>query len=66
MLLGANAAFNCDTAYDTPSNFTLMDLGDNETLIASPFNDAPNRDFSRVDIGNIKEGALPNNFGGGQ
>jgi len=55
---GGNAVFDCATAYIAPEN-TSYDLGDNETLTASPFTDAAGGDFSPVDTGNVKEGALP-------
>lgn len=66
--IGGNAVYNCTTAFTlTPAagSILLDNLGDNETLTASPFNDAANGDFSPVDTGNVKEGALPNVVGGG-
>ncbi len=62
---GGNSAYNNETDYTSPSSWTLKDLGDNETLSASPFTDAANGDFSPVDTGNVKEGALPQIIGGG-
>lgn len=57
-----NAVYNCATAY---SNGEVFYTSDNETLSASPFTDATNDDFSPVDTGNVKEGALPQVFGDG-
>jgi len=63
--LHGNAIYDCTTPIDA-SNFSgLLDYGDNEVLTASPFNDAANGDFSPADVGNVKEGALPNVIGGG-
>lgn len=59
---GGNAVFNCTTAYPTPSGEIVINLGDNETLSASPFTDAANQDFSPVDTGSVKEGHLPASF----
>jgi hypothetical protein len=59
-----NAVYDCTTAYDSGLENDLG-LGDNETLTASPFTDAANGDFSLVDIGNVREGALPQVIGGG-
>jgi hypothetical protein len=59
-----NAVYNCTTPYDFSTRLAVLEQ-DNEILTASPFNDAANGDFSPVDIGNIREGALPNIIGGG-
>lgn len=59
---GGNAVYNCTTAYSFED--IALDYGDNETLSASPFNDAANGDFSPVDTGNVIEGALPQIIGG--
>lgn len=66
LIYGGNAAFNNATNYTAPAAFTLDDLGDNETLLASGFKDAANRDFSPINTGSVKEGALPADFGNGQ
>jgi hypothetical protein len=50
-----NAVYNCTTAYDNNALYS----SDNETLSASPFNDAANGDFSPVDTGNVLQGSLP-------
>ena len=60
---GGNAVYDCATNYATLSGYLLYDLGDNETLSASPFTDATNGDFSPVDTGNVKEGSLPDVIG---
>jgi hypothetical protein len=62
---GGNAVQDCTTDYGAVSGITLMDLGDNESLSASPFTNAATDDFSPVDTGNVKEGALPTTIGGG-
>lgn len=63
VLLGANAVYNCATAYDGTASVSL-DLGDNETLGASPFAKSgadtfANRltYFAPVDTGNVFGGA---------
>ena len=61
---GANAVYNCTTAYKALANLVGVDYGDDETLTASPFTDAANGDFSPVDTGNVKEGALPSTLAG--
>ncbi len=62
---GGNAVYDCTTAYkDAGYNWSpLNHLGDNETLLASPFVDGAGADFSPVNTGNIKEGALPQTLG---
>ena len=62
---GGNAAYDNTTEYSAPV-LVVHSLGDNETLSASPFTDAANGDFSPVDTGNVKEGALLADFGNGQ
>lgn len=65
---GGNSAYNNETNYTAPSNHVVQQLGgasSNETLTASPFKDAANGDFSPVDTGSVREGALPQVFGGG-
>ena len=62
---GGNAYFNCASGFDAPANHVIMDLGDNETLSASPFEDASTGDFRSVNTGNVRAGALPNIIGGG-
>jgi hypothetical protein len=61
--LRGNAVYNCTTAYEAGGVYGLDE--DNETLTASPFNDAANGDFSPVSVGNVIEGALPAEIGGG-
>jgi len=63
--IGGNAFFNCETEISAPSLWTVLDIGDDETLLVSAFTDAPNADFSTIDTGNIKAGALPKTFGDG-
>jgi hypothetical protein len=59
-----NAVYNCTTAYTFTNDAAPGSYwGDNETLTASPFTDAASNDFSPVDTGNVKEGALPQTFG---
>lgn len=65
IIFGANAVYDCATAYETPTSWVALDLGDNETLTASPFTDAANGDFSPVSTGNVFEGSLPKVIGGG-
>ncbi len=60
---GGNASFNNTTHYSAPAGHVIMNLGDNETLSVSGFTDGPNKDFSPVNTGNVKEGALPASFG---
>ena len=62
MYYGGNSVYNCTTAYPTPGGEIVTNLGDNETLSASPFTDAANQDFSPVDTGSVKEGHLPASF----
>jgi len=62
---GGNAVYNCETAYIAPAAYAIDSIGDNETLTASPFTDAAGGDFSPVDTGNVKEGALPQTFANG-
>ena len=60
-LYAGNAVRNCTTPYGGTAvvNMAL----DNETLtLASPFTSASTGDFSPVDTGNVKEGALPSEF----
>lgn len=64
-IFGGNAEFNCNIGFEAPSEYILHDYGDNETLTASPFTSASTLDFSPVDTGNVKEGALPQDFGDG-
>jgi hypothetical protein len=66
-MYGANAVYNCTTPYAVDGIYgdIMLALGDNETLTASPFNDAANGDFSPVDVGSVIEGALPQVIGGG-
>jgi hypothetical protein len=63
--VSGNGVYNCTTAYSLTGSGPVPEYGDNETLTASPFNDAANGDFSPVDTGNVIEGALPNVIGGG-
>ena len=58
---GGNSVYNCATAIGTPE-FALDYIGGNETLAASPFTSASTGDFSPVDTGSVKEGALPATF----
>lgn len=59
-----NGVFDCTTPYIfTGADVSTLD--DNEILTASPFTDAANFNFIPVDIGNVKEGGLPNIIGGG-
>ncbi len=60
-MIAGNAVYDCATAYDI--NDVFMYETDNETLSASPFNDAANADFTPVDTGNVKEGAKPGKIG---
>ena len=63
---GGNAVYDCESEYvEGTTNRYMNNLGDNEILIASPFNAASTGDFSRVDTGNVKEGALPSFIGVG-
>ena len=64
-ITGGNAVYNCSTGYVAAGRGPVRDYGDDETLTASPFTDAANGDFSPVDTGNVKEGALPQIIGGG-
>ena len=64
-LYGGNAVFDCTTAYTIGDGNVHHDLGDNEILTESPFVDAANGDFTPVDTGNVRVGALPNVIGGG-
>jgi hypothetical protein len=56
-LYGGNAAYNCENEYTTIGDYTVHDMGDNETLSASPFTSASTDDFNPVDTGNVKQGA---------
>lgn len=58
-----NAVYDCETAISNSGD--VVWASDNETLSATPFADAANGDFSPVDTGNVKEGALPQVIGGG-
>ena len=64
---GGNAAYNNTTNYVAPSGVghQLGGSASNEALSASPFADAAAGDFSPVDTGSVKEGSLPQDFGGG-
>lgn len=64
-VVGGNASYNNTTDYVGPTEFATYDLGDDESLSASPFTDPTNNDFNPVNTGNVKEGALPSEFGGG-
>lgn len=57
-----NAFYDC-TATIANSDRILVGNTDNETLSASPFVDAANGDFTPVDTGNVKDGALPQYVG---
>lgn len=61
-LWGGNAAYNNATNYSLPTVIINNDLGDNETLSASPFNSPSTNDFAPNDTGSIKEGARPQAF----
>ena len=63
-IVEGNAVYDCTTAYSVPGRAAGRSL-DNETLTASPFTSAATGDFSPVDTGNVKEGALPQIIGGG-
>ncbi len=54
-----NSVYDCETAFDNPNGDIHVGDTANETLASSPFTDAANYDFTTVDVGNIKEGALP-------
>jgi len=58
---GGNSEFNCDAGFGTPLH-DYAQLGDNETLSASPFRDATNDDFTPLNVGNVLYGALPQGF----
>lgn len=59
VIYGMNAVHaSSGTAYDNSGDI-LVDHGNNETLITSPFVDASANDFTPIDAGNIKEGAYP-------
>lgn len=62
---GGNACYNNETEYNQLATRVGVNLGDNETLTASPFTSASTGDFSPVDTGNVKEGSLPQLIGGG-
>jgi len=57
-----NAFYDCTTNIAN-SDRILAGNTDNETLSASPFVDAANGDFTPVDTGNVKDGALPQYVG---
>lgn len=61
-----NVSYNNTQDYRAPGDKTIFGLSDNEVLTESPFTDAANGDFSPVNTGNVKEGSLPGEFGGGQ
>ena len=46
-LYGYNKVYDCATAYDTTGD-VYLDLGNNDTLLSSPFADATNKDMSLV------------------
>lgn len=65
-IVRGNSFYNCATEIDDASaEFPPIIKADNETLSASPFTSASTGDFSPVDTGNVKEGALPQVIGGG-
>ena len=60
-----NAYFDCTTGVSGPTNWPpLVDI-DNEELTVSPFTDPDSGDFSPVDTGSVREGALSQTIGGG-
>ncbi len=61
-----NAVQNCATDYAAITDKIIYGETDNESLGASPFTAAGTGDFSPVNTGNVKEGALPPDFGDGQ
>ena len=62
---GGNSVNDCETPFQDPSIHVLSDGGAaNEILGASPFVSASIGDFSPVDTGAVKEGAVPQDFGG--
>lgn len=62
MFDGGNAFYN--NTQDELAAITVdpISLQANESLIADPFTDAANGDFSPVDTGSVKEGAYPQTF----
>jgi len=64
-LYGGNAVYNCTTAYSIASD-VFIDLGDNESLGASPFDKSGSDTFANrftyfapADTGNVQGGAYP-------
>ena len=62
---GGNSVYDCATAFDPAGRAPVRDYGGDETLSVSPFTSASTGDFSPVDTGSVKEGALPQIIGGG-
>jgi len=67
MLGGRNLIYNCETSVVEPGDFigphdTYALASYYEVLTASPFTNAAALDFSPVDTGNVKEGAVPSAF----
>jgi hypothetical protein len=60
---GHNACYDNTTDYDISAD-QIFDLGDNETLSATPFTDASGKDFSPADTGNVLAGSYPKTFKG--
>lgn len=56
--IDANYVFNCTNEYDRMF-IALHGDQNNEIGTVSPFLDGPNKDFTPVNTGNIKEGSLP-------
>ena len=61
---GGNSVYNCTTDFTAVGNQIYYDWGGSETLTASPFTDPLNNDFSPVDTGSVKEGAVPQTLAG--
>ena len=58
-LYAGNSVYNCSVADFSISGLVLIDVGNNESLSASPFVDAINGDFTPVDVGLVKGNTYP-------
>lgn len=64
-IIRGNSFYNCGTDInDTSTSHPPIIAAGNESLSASPFT-AAGSDFSPVDTGSVKEGAVPSTIGGG-
>lgn len=61
---GGNSVYNAATIELPIDNKIIVKYAPTEALVASPFTDAANGDFTPVDVGSLKEGSVPTSWKG--